>query len=259
MRPEDCWTDGRPTFEAWEKLGPRALLGRMLTDVADDAAKRAPEERPSPRGRVLTAEQLERRAETDAIDQKLVARAQAGDRDALGELLHKYGPGLYRSVLLPRMGSEANAKEALAETYAKVVANISKFTWQNVGFYPWLRMVAMRVALDLLRAKKRLVLFEDGDLEREIEASQTATPVEQRISDARDREAARLKVEAALDRIHVRYATAIRLRVLEERPREDVAATLGVTVSTFDVLLHRAIASLRKTLDAAKADEVGDG
>lgn len=239
-----------PTFEAWEKLGPRPFLGRMLSPVADDAAKT--EER---RGRPLTAEQLEKRAETDAIDQKLVARAQAGDRDALGELLHKYGPGLYRSVLLPRMGNEANAKEALAETYAKVVANISKFTWQNVGFYPWLRMVALRTALDLLRAKKRMVLFEDGDLEREIEAGQTSTPVEQRISDARDREAARTKVEEALGRINARYATAIRLRILEDRPREEVAKTLGVTVSTFDVLLHRAIASLRKSLEPGTRDE----
>ena len=50
------------------------------------------------------------RAETDAIDRELVAKAQAGDRTALGELLHKYGPGLYRSVLLPRLGSEAAAK-----------------------------------------------------------------------------------------------------------------------------------------------------
>ena len=72
--------------------------------------------------------------------------------------------GARRSVLLPRLGSETAAKEALAETYAKVVANIAKFTWQNVGFYPWLRTVALRIALDQLRARKRLVLFEEDDL-----------------------------------------------------------------------------------------------
>jgi RNA polymerase sigma-70 factor (ECF subfamily) len=181
---------------------------------------------------------------------------------ALGELLHKYGPGLYRSVLLPRLGSEANAREALSETYAKVVANIAKFTWQNVGFYPWLRTVALRVALDQLRAKKRLVLFEEDDLAREIDASSSATPVEQQISDHRDREAARAKVETALGLVNPRYATAIRLRVLEERSREDVSATLGVTPATFDVLLHRAIASLKKTLEKHDGDDDkrnGDG
>lgn len=189
-----------------------------------------------------------RRAESDAVDRELVAKAQQGDRVALGELLRKHGPGLYRSVLFPRLGNEAAAKEALSETYAKVVANIGKFVWQNVGFYPWLRTVALRVALDQLRAKKRLVLFEEEDLNRELDAAQTATPVEQQVSDQRDRDAARAKVDDALGRINPRYARAIRLRVLDERPREEVAAELGVTPATFDVLLHRAIAALKKCL-----------
>jgi RNA polymerase sigma-70 factor (ECF subfamily) len=194
------------------------------------------------------AEALRRRAEGDAIDRELVTKAQAGDRAALGELLKKHGPGLYRSVLLPRLGNEAAAKEALSETYAKVVANIGKFVWQNVGFYPWLRTVALRVALDQLRAKKRLVLFEEDDLTREIDEASTTTPVEQQVSDQRDREAARAKVEAALAKINPRYAKAIRLRVLEEKPRDQVAAELEVTPATFDVLLHRAIAALKKAL-----------
>jgi RNA polymerase sigma factor (sigma-70 family) len=191
---------------------------------------------------------LRKRAEADAIDRGLVEKAQKGDRTALGELLHKHGPGLYRSVLLPRLGNEAAAKEALSETYAKVVANIGKFVWQNVGFYPWLRTVALRVALDQLRAKKRLVLFEEDDLAREIDSAQTATPVEQQISDQRDRDAARKKVDEVLGRINPRYARAIRLRILEEKPRDEVAAELGVTAATFDVLLHRAIAALKKGL-----------
>jgi RNA polymerase sigma-70 factor (ECF subfamily) len=189
-----------------------------------------------------------RRAESDAVDHGLVERAQAGDRAALGELLHRHGPTLYRCVLLPRLGTEAAAKEALSETYAKVVANIGKFAWQNVGFYPWLRTVALRVALDQLRAKKRLVLFEEDDLAREVEAAQNETPVDDHLSAERDREAARRKVESALERLNPRYARAIRLRILEEKPREVVATELGVTPATFDVVLHRAIAALKKAL-----------
>jgi RNA polymerase sigma factor (sigma-70 family) len=240
----------------WEKLGRRPGLGRMLRPVrpggqVDHDARAA---RAGSAEQAVDPELQKRRAESDAADHALVDRAQAGDRVALGELLHKYGPGLYRSVLLPRLGTETAAKEALAETYAKVVANIAKFTWQNVGFYPWLRTVALRIALDQLRAKKRLVLFEEDDLARELDAAQTTTPVDQQISDQRDREAARAKVEQALAKINPRYSRAIRLRVLEERSREEVAAELGVTPATFDVLLHRAIASLQKTLEASDAD-----
>lgn len=196
------------------------------------------------------------RAEADAVDRELVRRAQTGDRDALGELLRKHGPALYRNVLLPRLGSDAAAREALSETYAKVVTNIGKFVWQNVGFYPWLRTVALRVALDQLRAKKRLVLFPEDDLAAEIDAAQTQTPVDDRVSAERDREAAKQKVEAALRRLNPRYAQAIRLRILEERPREEVAAALSVSPATFDVVLHRAITSLKKALgESSKAKE----
>lgn len=203
-----------------------------------------------PQAEVLTptSKTEELRAASDAADKELVTKAQAGDRAALGKLLEKYGPSLYRSVLLPRLGSEAAAKEALSETYAKVVLNLGKFVWQNVGFYPWLRTVALRIALDQLRARKRLVLFEEDDLARELDATSTATPVDQKVSDARDQAAARRKVEEALAKINPRYANVIRLRVLDEQPREGVARDLGITPATFDVLLHRAIAALKKAL-----------
>jgi RNA polymerase sigma-70 factor (ECF subfamily) len=198
-----------------------------------------------------------KKADVDALarEQALVARAQAGDRAAIGELLHGYGPGLYRNVLLPRLGSEAAAKDALSETYAKVVERIDRFTWQNVGFYPWLRTVALRVALDMLRARKRTVIWEAEDVEREVDAAATVTPIDSTLSDRRDAHAARQKVEAALARVHPRYAKAIRLRVLEERPREECASLLEVTPATFDVLLHRSIAALKKALDVAHDED----
>ena len=208
-------------------------------------------------GRMLRREASdppEREAALDA-ERALVERAQAGDRAAMGELLKKHGGAIYATVLLPRLGSEAAAKDALAETYAKVVERIDRFQWQNVGFYPWLRTVALRVALDALRARKRTVLWEAEDLQREVDASQTTTPLDQAVQERRDREAAKARVAAALGRIHDRYARAIRLRVIEERPRDEVAAELGVTPATFDVLLHRATAALRKAL---KEDEAHD-
>lgn len=182
------------------------------------------------------------------LERKLVERAQSGDRIAVGELLRKHGQTLYRAVLLPRLGSDAAAKDALSETYAKVVERIGQFTWQNVGFYPWLRTVALRVALDHLRSRKRLVLWEAQDVEREVDATSSSTPIDEHLLERRDREAAKAKLEAALEAINPRYATAIRLRVLEERPREEVATMMRVSPATFDVLLHRAVAALKKRM-----------
>lgn len=212
--------------------------------------------RPRP-GIVPPVTVVEARTDLDA-ERELCARAQSGDRTALGQILRRYGPILYRSVLLPRLGREALAQDALAETYARVVERFHQFQWQNTGVYPWLRVVALRIALDILRARRRELLYDPTDLEREIESSDDdhAASGEVELCEKRDLAEARARVEAALGAINARYAQAIRQRVLEERSREEVAAALGVSVSTFDVVLHRALTALKKALQTSRsADE----
>jgi len=188
---------------------------------------------------------------TPDAEQALVVRAKGGDKKALGLLLTRFGPMLFRSVLLPRLGNNAVAEQALGDTYLRVVERISSFEWQGCGIYPWLRMVALHVAVDLLRARKREVLFGPEDLQREAEASEqdlTDGDLTDSLIERRDLDAARSTLERALEKINARYASAIRLRIIEERPREEVAQTLGVSTATFDVVLHRAMTALRKAI-----------
>ncbi len=188
--------------------------------------------------------------ETHARDHALVTRAQAGDRHALGELLRAYGPVLYRTVLLPRLGGAATAEDALSETYTKVLAHLGSFTWRDeVGFYPWFRMIGMRVMLDQFRRRKRTVVWSEEDVVQELDRAQDAAPrLDDEILQRQDLDAVRHKLHRALADLNPRYAEAIRLRVLAEESRESVAAKLGVGVATFDVLLHRALSSLKKKL-----------
>ena len=182
------------------------------------------------------------------FERQLCREAQLGDRQALGKLLRKHGPRLYRTVLLPRLGSRAAAEDALSITYTKVVENLQQFEWQNVGFYPWLRMIGFRVALDQIKKSRRERLFEPQDIERELDRG----PASSQETDALERydlASARLKVDEVLSRLNPRYALAIRRRVLEAQPREDFAAELGVSVPTADVVLHRAMTALRKALN----------
>jgi RNA polymerase sigma-70 factor (ECF subfamily) len=188
---------------------------------------------------------------TADAEQALVVRAKAGDKKALGLLLTRFGPVLFRSVLLPRLGNTAVAEQALGDTYLRVVERIATFEWQGCGIYPWLRMVALHVAVDILRARRREILFEPDDLQREAEDAEkdlSDGDLTDALIERRDLDAARTKLERALDKINPRYATAIRLRIIEERPREEVAQTLGVSTATFDVVLHRAMSALRKAI-----------
>lgn len=180
-------------------------------------------------------------------EQRLCERAHGGDRAALGQLLRQHGPRLYRAVLLPRLGSAAAAEEALSVTYLKVVERFDQFSWQAVGVYPWLRVVALRVALDQLRRRKRETVFQPEDLEREIDAGEREAR-DAGASEAHDLAVAKQRVAELVGRLHPRYARALTLRILEERPREACAAELEVSTATFDVVLHRAVAALKKEL-----------
>lgn len=191
-------------------------------------------------------------------EQQLVERAKAGDRKALGTLLSAHGPRLYRAVLLPRLGDEARARDALSATYERAINRLDQYEWQPCGIYPWLRVVAMRIALDMLRSGRREFLFDADDLNREIETAESALSDNpsslEALEERQDMEAARAKLHDALERINPRYAEAIRLRVLEDRPREEVAKRMGVSPSTFDVLLHRSMAALKKAIGSRSTE-----
>lgn len=211
-----------------------------------------------PREPVRKAGMLRRvqRSEADLeVERAWVDRAKAGDRAALRSILEKYGPVLYRAVLLPRLGDEARARDALSDTYTKVVTTIARYEWHPAGIWPWLRTIAFHVAIDQLRARKRETPFDVDDLQREADRANDVTSTDVTYLENEERARARAKIDSALGKINPRYAEAIRLRVLEERPREEVAKTLGATPATFDVILHRAMAALRKALTAEGAPD----
>jgi RNA polymerase sigma-70 factor (ECF subfamily) len=136
----------------------------------------------------------------------------------------------------------------------KVVERIGQFTWQNVGFYPWLRIVGLNVAFDQLRKRRRETLFEPNDLSTEIDRS-ARHDLSPSALDQYDQKENRNHVDALLAELNPRYAQVIRLRILEERSRESAALELGVSVGTLDVVLHRAMAALKKALAARGARE----
>jgi RNA polymerase sigma factor (sigma-70 family) len=233
-------------LDALAPLRPGLRLAPALPERKPASGGRCRDASSTRLARVLLPDELE-------AERELCEKARNGDRDALGRVLATHGPRLYRSVLLPRLGNVAAAEEALSLTYVRVVERIDRFTWQGVGFYPWFRVLGLRVALDQVRSRKRERLFEAADLEREVDEAEREAR-DAAALEAHDLAVSRERVVSLLGRIHPRYAQAIRLRVLDERPRAEAAAELGVAVGTFDVVLHRAMAALRKVLDGEKEE-----
>lgn len=182
-----------------------------------------------------------------AEERALVESAQRGDSAAVRTLLERFARPLYASVILPRVGNAADADEVLRDTLSRAVERLESFRWTGAGFFPWLRQIAVNLIIDRARARQRRTRLE-GDLETH---TSTVAPMhhagaDEAMIDKQERAVARQQLERALATLNDRYRKAVELRVLEERPREECAAEMGVTVGNFDVILHRALAALRK-------------
>jgi RNA polymerase sigma-70 factor (ECF subfamily) len=181
-------------------------------------------------------------------DRALVEAAQAGDSRALRALLDRFSRPLYAAVLLPRVGNPADAEDLLHETLRRAVEQLHTFRWTGAGVFPWLRQIAVHLVIDHVRRNQRRQRLEDR---LEVEPSGVVplhrADAEEEMIDRQERSVAVKAMESALETLNPRYRRAVELRFVEERPREACAEALGVTVGNFDVILHRAVAALRKS------------
>lgn len=174
----------------------------------------------------------------------MIAALQAGDRTAFATLYGWYGEPIYRSAILPRLPNRELAEDALRETFRTVLEKIASFKLEDRSIFFWIRRIAVNKAIDAHRRWKR-----DRALTEKVKTEAPTAAMGHR-PDAPDRglevEDTRRMVETSLSRLSERYAQALKLRLIEERDRDECASILGVTVGNFDVILHRATKAFRK-------------
>ena len=186
-------------------------------------------------------------SETITLDQErdVVARLQRGDRSAAAELYRWYGNKLYRAVILPRLPNPELAEDVLKDTFRLAMERIHQFRLEDRSIWFWLRRIATNRAIDVHRARQRALRFREKHDEHET-ADRTMGRPPPRPDRAPEVAETREMVDLSLSRMNARYAQALRLRLIEDRDREECAAILGVKVATFDVILHRACKAFKK-------------
>ena len=176
-------------------------------------------------------------------EREVVVRLKQGDRQALGELYTWYGVRIYRQVILPRLPIPELAEDVLRDTFRIVLERIEQYDLVDRSIFFWLRRIAINRAIDVHRAYARRERLQDKVEENIDRTVGQPPPAPDRGQEMRE---TRELVEEALELINPRYAQALRLRMLEDRDREECARILGVTTGNFDVILHRAAKAFRK-------------
>lgn len=175
-------------------------------------------------------------------ERAVIQQLQQGERAAVATLYGWYGELLYRQAILPLLPRRELAEDVLRDTFRVALEKIDSFRDQQRSIFFWLRRIARNKAMDVHRRSKR-----DQDLADRVRAEPSAGPAAAPRPD-RGLELAdtRRMIELSLSRINPRYARALRLRLLEDRSRQDCAELLEVKVGNFDVILHRACKAFRK-------------
>ena len=177
-------------------------------------------------------------------DERLLERIQQGDGESFGVLYDRTWRWLLSCVVVPRVGPAA-AEDVLSETYRTALDGISSFEWRGTGLLHWLAAIARRKCLERLRTDGRGERRDAGleALEALPDPAPSAEAEMIRAESLRDLSG---RVGAVLGALHPRYAGVLRMRLLDGVPRADCAARLGVSASTFDVVLHRAAKAFQK-------------
>jgi len=181
-------------------------------------------------------------SERIADEPEVVRRAAAGDRRAFEQIYRAYAPTLFSYVLTPMLGDRDDAQDCLRETFLSAHKHLGNFVYQEGGLYPWLKTLAKNKARDLLRAAGRRSRLR-GSFSEHLDAA--TPPPKNPVEEELQRTAVRARIEGILEALNPRYAAVLRLRLLEDRPREECAQLLEVKLGTLDVLLFRACKSFR--------------
>jgi len=167
----------------------------------------------------------------------LIRRAQAGDRDAFGELCGRH-EGHVRNFLLTRLfRREADVDDLVAETFLAAMQSIGSFQPEQPGaFGNWLIGIARITLLRWHRGCRR----EVGIAERSAAAAADAGPVSPE-EVALDR----LEVADAMARLTSRTRWALVLQHIAGLPCAEVALALGTTKRSILALNRRVRAEFR--------------
>jgi RNA polymerase sigma-70 factor (ECF subfamily) len=168
---------------------------------------------------------------------ELVDRAGHSDPEAWEALYRRVYPGLM--AYASRRLDADRAREAVAETMARAVAGISRFTWRPGGsFDAWLYGILRHVVVDAHRAGGR-----EATRRSEAEPSR-AGPLDHVLAGEEAR-----AVRAAFERLGEDDREILELRVVAGFSAEEVGKVLGRRAGAVRMAQSRALARLRHELE----------
>jgi RNA polymerase sigma-70 factor (ECF subfamily) len=166
-----------------------------------------------------------------------LARAQAGDRDAFGELVERHEAMVF-SLVYHFCGERGRAEEVAQDVFLQLFRHLAVIE-SDAHLLFWLRQVATRRCIDDMRRRRfKAVSLEDVS---ELPArSRSDDPLLGR------------RLRALLAELPETQRAMVTLRYQEDLDPSEIGAIVGMPVNTVKSHLHRALQALRKKMDKSR-------
>jgi len=181
-------------------------------------------------------------------DEALCERVARRDEAAFDLLVSRYQERAYRLAWSMLRNSE-DARDVSQEAFIRLFEAAGSFGGRS-KFSTWFYRILVNLCLDHKRKHRwwKLWARDDSDERSETLLERQPAPVTDPV-DKLSRERTMKELGTAVDRLAPRQRAAVLLRVQEDMATYDIARVLKCSEATVRVHLHRALATLKKTME----------
>ncbi len=173
-------------------------------------------------------------------DEYLIYKAQAGDRDAVNELVSRYWHPVFRFISY-KIGNPEDAQELTQETFCRAFRSMLNYK-NNGAFKTFLIHIAHNLIIDFWRKKSRCPTLIDINDYYEAEAEDDQPDIQ--AINVETREA----IASLLQKLPCEQRQTIELRIIAGLPIKETALAMGKSEAAIKMLQQRALKSMRLLL-----------
>lgn len=177
----------------------------------------------------------------DAEEARLMARVQANDPVALGQVYDRYATRIY-NYLYHRLGDRPLAEDLTSEVFVRMLEAARSRRFARTSLSGWLYRIAHNLLVDHYRRRQETVPLDEGLVGVE---DGPASSVEAKL--AQD------ELRAALQNLTEAQQQVIFLRFGEGLTAKQVSEVLNKPETAVWSLQHRALARLQRTMGGGKS------
>lgn len=176
---------------------------------------------------------------SEPSDVQIVNEVVLGNREMFEVLVRRYNTRLYR-IGLSYLRRHDQVEDAMQNTYLKAYLKLGGFN-QQAAFSTWLtRIMINECLMTLRRQRETTVVFDEETATRTTSKSQAASALT--LTEMKN------LLEKAISELPQNLRTVYVMREVEQLTTEETAISLGATIGSVKVSLHRARERLKTTL-----------